>query len=69
MAETHGDTLSNTPEAAAAELVGSFRRLGELGPAYQVLSINSKDWATIIILESEEKLDYPIAKILADPDA
>jgi hypothetical protein len=40
-----------------------------LGPAYRVLSIDSQGKATIIILESEEKLDYPIAKILADPEA
>ena len=69
MAETHGNTLSTTGEVAAAELVGSCRRLGELGPAYKVLSIGSGGKATIVILESEEKLEYPIAKILADPEA
>jgi len=69
MVEAHANSRSDTPEAAAAKLVGSFRRLGELGPAYQALSVDSQGKATIIILESEETLDYPIAKIMADPEA
>ena len=69
MPEAHVDARSHAPKAAEAKLVGSFRRFGELGPAYQVLSIDGHDTATIIVLESEEKLQYPIAKILADPEA
>ncbi len=51
-----------------SHLVGSLRTVGELGPAYQVLSITSETMATVVVLESEETLQYPIAKILADPE-
>jgi hypothetical protein len=50
-------------------LIGTLRTVGDLGPAYQVLSVDSGTLATIIVLESEETLQYPIAKILTDPEA
>jgi hypothetical protein len=50
-------------------LVGQFRRFGEVGPAYEILRIESKDTAWIRVVYSEEELAYPITEILADPIA
>ena len=66
------ETTANELEQRAGDhshLVGSFFRFGDLGPAYEVLKIEDGENATIRVLESEEVLTYPIAKILRDPEA
>ena len=55
--------------------VGKIKSFGDFGPKYQVgnpLRQKSKegDWAVeIILVESGEKTEYPLSKVLDDPDA
>ena len=56
-------------EEEAQRLVGEFRRFGEVGPAYEIVRIDSKDKAWIRVICSDEELAYPIADVLADPIA
>jgi len=58
-----------TKQEQYQELVGSFHKIGDLGPVYEVLEIVDDSSAIIIILESGEKLEYPLASILKDPEA
>jgi Family of unknown function (DUF5397) len=63
-------TLSRADKAERhTDLIGTLRTIGEIGPGYQVVSVDSDTMATIILLESEEVLQYPIEKIFADPEA
>lgn len=53
-------------------LVGSVRRFGLEGPIYQVMGVGPRgaDGAQhmrIVVIESGEELDYPIADLLIDP--
>ena len=54
---------------ADLDLVGSFKRFGSHGVAYQVIKVDDAGIATVRVLESGETLEYPIGKILADPAA
>ena len=58
----------DTPRAHVS-LVGQFRRIAGIGPAYEVLRIVSETEARIMVVESGEEVDYPIADIFLDPDA
>jgi hypothetical protein len=61
---THG--LSLPPN-----LIGTYRSFG-IGPVDQILGPsmkNQRGLARIIVIESGEELDYPIADILTDPIA
>ena len=51
------------------KLIGQIRRLGEAGPAYEVMEIDSDEVVTIEIIYSNERVTYPLAEILADPMA
>ena len=48
-------------------LVGSLRRIAGIGPAYEVLRIIDDRNAPILVLESGQEADYPIADVLLDP--
>lgn len=48
-------------------LVGQIRRLGEAGPAYQVMSIDADGMVHVELIHNDEKLAYPLAEILDDP--
>ncbi len=53
-------------------LVGDVRRLGLAGPPYEILgaTVPSADGAAqmrILLIESNEEVDYPVADILNDP--
>jgi hypothetical protein len=53
-------------------LVGSIRRFGLEGPAYQVLGVapaisDARARMRIRVLESGEELDYPVEDLVADP--
>ena len=55
-------------------LVGSIRRFGLEGPAYEVVGLALSSTAgapqmRIHVLESNEELDYPVADVLRDPEA
>ncbi len=54
---------------ADQELVGSFKRFGPYGVAYEVIKVGDDRVATIRVIESGETLAYPVGKILADPAA
>ena len=54
------------------DLVGTFRRIGHVGPVYQILGDKAqggKSLARILVLESGEEADYSITEILEDPIA
>jgi hypothetical protein len=52
-----------------ADLVGTYRRFGEIGPAYQVLATREAGQVSILVLESGETLDYPVREAREDPEA
>ena len=49
-------------------LVGSYRRIGHFGPAYEVVRVLNAREALITLLETGEQVEYPIVGILTDPD-
>lgn len=51
------------------EVVGSFHRFGEMGVTYEVVAFQGDDTVTIQVLESGEKLEYPLSNVLLDPAA
>jgi hypothetical protein len=51
------------------DLVGSIRRFGPHGVAYEVIKVDDDRFATIRVIDSGETLEYPIQKALADPAA
>ena len=56
------------------DLIGSFRRFGERGPVYQVISvaegvIGADAELKIRVVESGEELDYSLRDVLGDPVA
>lgn len=53
-------------------LVGSVRRFGLEGPAYEVIGIapqgaRGEQQMRVVVVESGEELDYPLKELLADP--
>jgi hypothetical protein len=56
---THGDT----------SYVGQVRRFGPHGPAYEVVSILQNGDLGIEVIQSSERLTYPLVDFLADPVA
>jgi hypothetical protein len=53
-------------------LLGSIRRFGLAGPAYEVIGPAASTAAgdaqmRIHVFESDEELDYPVSDILSDP--
>ena len=55
-------------------LVGSIRRLGLVGPAYQIVgpatpAASGEAQLRIHLLESDEDVDYPLDDVLRDPEA
>ncbi len=53
-------------------LVGTIRRFGLVGPAYEIVGIgqplpNGDPQMRIHLLEADETLDYPVSAILSDP--
>ncbi|GJE59285.1 DUF5397 family protein [Methylobacterium trifolii] len=53
-------------------LVGTWRRFGEVGPAYEVVGISDASpkgdlLMRVRVLETGEELDYRLGDILADP--
>jgi hypothetical protein len=54
---------------ADQDLVGSFKKFGPYGVAYEIIKVDDDRFATIRVIESGETVEYPIRKILADPAA
>jgi hypothetical protein len=61
--EAHSEFIAATMLA-----VGQFRRLGEAGPAYEVIRIDG-DLATVEIVSTDERVTFKIADVIADPIA
>ncbi|MCC3244044.1 DUF5397 domain-containing protein [Methylocystis sp. WRRC1] len=54
------------------ELVGTFRRFGSFGPAYEIIGVGAEEplgdrWMKVRVVESGEVLDYKFSDILDDP--
>ena len=53
----------------ARGLIGQVRRFGPIGPAYEVINVLASGDTLIEVVESGERLDYPLAELLGDPMA
>jgi Family of unknown function (DUF5397) len=56
----------------AADLVGTWRRFGAVGPVYEIISAGTElaggdRLMRIRVVETGEELDYRLAEILDDP--
>ena len=65
---------THTEMASPASLIGSFRRFGAFGPAYEITGVAGEDrqkgvLLDIRVLDSGEELAYPYQKALDDPEA
>ncbi len=66
------DHEKNGAVTLPAELVGTFRRIGNAGPVYEILgqhTQNGEALARILVIKSGEETDYPIDELLEDPVA
>jgi Family of unknown function (DUF5397) len=61
--------VTERKKQADQDLVGSFKRFGPHGIAYEIIKIDDDGLATIRVIESGETLEYRIRKILSDPAA
>ena len=50
-------------------LVGQFRRLGDAGPAYEVMAVHGDGSVDIEIVYSNEKVSEKLENVLNDPVA
>jgi hypothetical protein len=57
--------LSDDPR----KLIGQFRRLGEAGPAYEIMAIDDTGNVDVEIVYSDEKFRTTLAEVLNDPIA
>jgi len=53
----------------ADDLVGTYRKFGAEGPAYQVLRKLDERTVRVRVVETAEELDYPVQESLDDPEA
>ena len=63
--ETQAAYASDDPR----KLIGQIRRLGDAGPAYEIMKIDDAGNVAIEIIYSGEKVVCPIAEVLEDPMA
>jgi Family of unknown function (DUF5397) len=61
------EAQSQYEPATSVSFVGQVRRFGSFGPAYEVLDIRKSGAVAISVIESGERLDYPLDAMLADP--
>jgi hypothetical protein len=50
-------------------LIGQFRRLGDAGPAYEIMAIDDAGNVDVEIVYSDEKFRTSLAEVLNDPIA
>jgi hypothetical protein len=50
-------------------LIGTFRRLGDEGPAYEIMEIDTEGNVIIEVVYSSERVTQKLANVLADPIA
>jgi hypothetical protein len=63
------EAQSSFVPADTRQFIGEVRRFGPFGPAYEVVDTAPEREMTIIVIETGEKLQYPLADLLADPMA
>lgn len=63
----HHPTRSYFEPPVALALVHQVRRFGPHGILYEVLSVVDAESVHIVVIETGEELDYPIASVLEDP--
>jgi hypothetical protein len=69
MPDTHADTAKRPrPDS----LVGTWRRFGTLGPAYEIIANGDElpegnRLMRVRVAETGEEVDYPLGAILDDP--
>ncbi len=63
--ETPSDFLAFEASGYAAQV----RRFGPHGPAYEVISVQRNGMLEIEVVESSERLAYPVSNFLSDPIA
>lgn len=66
--EQRSDRPHEAP-TGTVNLVGSFRTFGEYGVLYEVVGIeeDASDMAQIVVVETGEKVSYPVQQLLCDP--
>lgn len=56
--------------ASAHTMIGSFRRFGAYGPAYEIIgAAEDEQWLDVRVVDTGESLHYPRRDALADPEA
>ena len=63
--ETQPAYVSDDPR----KLIGQIRRLGSAGPAYEIMSVDDAGNVVIEVIESGERVTFPVAEVLEDPMA
>ncbi|MFZ4767136.1 MAG: DUF5397 family protein [Roseimicrobium sp.] len=58
-------TLARTVD----DLIGTYRTFGPYGPLYEVKSKISETLVHVVVIESNEELDYATERALNDPEA
>ena len=51
------------------KLIGQIRRLGDYGPAYEIISMDSAGNVVTEVIETGEQVTFPLAEVLGDPMA
>ena len=69
MTQTHSDVGTL---AQPANLIGTWRRFGAVGPVYEIISAGKElgggdRLMRVRVVESGEEVDYRLAEILDDP--
>jgi hypothetical protein len=49
------------------DLVGTLHRFGDIGPVYEVISVEDEGFVTICLVESGDTARYPIQEVRVDP--
>jgi hypothetical protein len=65
----HRSDTPNGTSPKTAELIGSFRTFGEYGVLYEVVGIeaDAPQMAQIVVVETGEKVRYPVQQLMGDP--
>ncbi len=56
-------------EHEGADLVGTYHRIGEIGPPYEVVATAGPGMVQICLLESGDTAEYPVSEVREDPSA
>jgi len=62
--ETHAAYISDP-----RKLIGQVRRLGDAGPAYEVVAVDEQGKVVIEVIHSGGRAAFPVEEVLEDPMA